>query len=87
MVQETELSVAELQEGEGKGKDDDDGEITNKKEKQNEKDNESIWFHKLQVLIEHVRNISFDLVHVLGSNLSLDEMMIQLMGSLLKLTE
>ena len=40
----------------------------------------SMWFHKLQPLVDHVRQVSFDLVFILGTLLSLDEMMIRFMG-------
>ena len=36
-----------------------------------------VWFHKLQFLVNHVREVSFDLTFVLGTLLSLDEMMIR----------
>ena len=42
--------------------------------------NEDIWLTKLQSIIHYMRYVSFDIIHVLGTILSLDEMMIQFMG-------
>ena len=39
-----------------------------------------VWFHKLQFLVNHVREVSFDIIFVLGTLLSLDEMMIRFCG-------
>lgn len=39
-----------------------------------------VWFHKLQSFIDHVQEVSFQLIFVLGTLLSLDEMMIQFCG-------
>lgn len=39
-----------------------------------------VWYTKLETLINHVRNVSYNLIHTLGSYLSLDEMMIRFMG-------
>lgn len=61
--------------------------------KTNEEDNEStsnetegsttpelVWFQKLKPFIDHVRLISANLIWILGTFLSLDEMMIRFMG-------
>ena len=39
---------------------------------------------KLKLLIDHVRDVSFDLIHTLGTCLSLDEMMIRFKGKSLE---
>ena len=43
-------------------------------------DNKRVWFYKLEVLINHTRDVSCLLIHILGSFLSLDEMMIRFSG-------
>lgn len=48
-------------------------------ENDNEKDGDT-WFSKLKPLVDHVRDVSFELVFILGTILSLDEMMIRFMG-------
>ena len=59
-----------------------DGDCKN--EKEDESNKKTIWFDKLEVLIDYVRNVSFDLIHTLGTCLSLDEMMIRLKGKSLE---
>ncbi len=39
-----------------------------------------VWFHKVQPLIDHVRDVSIGLIWVLGTWMSIDEMMIRFMG-------
>ena len=39
-----------------------------------------VWFEKIRPLIDHFRDCSFDIVHTLGTLLSLDEMMIRFQG-------
>ena len=43
-------------------------------------DTKRVWFYKLEVLINHIRDVSCSLIHILGSFLSLDEMMIRFSG-------
>ena len=43
-------------------------------------DNKKVWFDKLSPLINHFRAVSEDIIHVLGSNMSLDEMIIRFGG-------
>ena len=59
-----------------------DGDCKN--EKEDESNKKPIWFDKLKVLIDHVCDVSFDLIHTLGSSLSLDEMMICFKGKSLE---
>ena len=37
----------------------------------------NIWYCKLSMLINHVRNLSYDCIYILVTILSFDEMMIQ----------
>ena len=39
-----------------------------------------VWYEKLTFMIEHIRQVSQEFVHVLGTILSLDEMMIRFFG-------
>eukprot|EP00957_Ditylum_brightwellii_P182829 13926703-Ditylum_brightwellii.AAC.1 len=39
-----------------------------------------VWYYKIEAFINHVREINFDLIHILGTCLSLDEMMIRFSG-------
>ena len=39
-----------------------------------------VWSYKIKAFINHVREINYDLIHVLGTCLSLDEMMIRFVG-------
>ena len=50
---------------------------------ESQEDNEEttkVWFEKIQHLVDHVREVSYSLIHILGTFLSLDEMMIRFMG-------
>ena len=54
-------------------------------EEEEELDSEEIesrelWYSKLTFFIDHVREVSYSLIHVLGTFLSLDEMMIRFFG-------
>ena len=40
----------------------------------------SLWFDKMEPFISHFRKVSESMIHTLGTNLSLDEMMIRFMG-------
>ena len=40
----------------------------------------SVWFDNLEPLISHFREVSEDLIFILGTTLALDEMMIRFMG-------
>ena len=46
----------------------------------NNDDSKKVWFDKLSPLIEHFRNVSEEIIFVLGSNMSLDEMIIRFAG-------
>eukprot|EP00957_Ditylum_brightwellii_P022115 1668463-Ditylum_brightwellii.AAC.1 len=39
-----------------------------------------VWYYKIEAFNYHVREINFDLIHVLGTCLSLDEIMIRFSG-------
>eukprot|EP00957_Ditylum_brightwellii_P062421 4737201-Ditylum_brightwellii.AAC.1 len=39
-----------------------------------------VWYYKLEIFLNHIREINFSLILVLGTYLSLDEMMIQFSG-------
>jgi hypothetical protein len=43
-----------------------------------------IWYYKIEAFINHVREINSDLIHVLGTCISLDEMMIRFLGQSLE---
>ena len=45
-----------------------------------ENESPTVWFSKLKPMIDHMREVSFSLVYILGTILSLDEMMIRFMG-------
>ena len=60
--------------------DDDDTNTGISSEDTQQNQEQTIWFSKLKPLIDHVRDVSFSLVHILGTFLSLDEMMIRFMG-------
>ena len=58
-----------------------DGEtVKDKVEEKKIDETTKVWFHKLQSFIDHVREVSFQLIFVLGTLLSLDEMMIRFCG-------
>ena len=59
-----------------------DGDSEN--EKEDEANKKPGWFDKLKVLIDHVCDVSSNLIHTLGTCLSLDEMMIRFKGKSLK---
>ena len=52
--------------------DDNERELTN--------NNNKMWFDKLQYLIEHVRSVNYNALFILGTILSLDEMMVRFSG-------
>ena len=74
---EIKLERVELEEEENNvsvdGADDDD-------EEEDSDDGHEVWFTKLEKLIDHVREVSYNLIHTLGSYLSLDDLMIRFMG-------
>eukprot|EP00957_Ditylum_brightwellii_P060002 4555284-Ditylum_brightwellii.AAC.1 len=39
-----------------------------------------VWYYKIEAFINHVREMNYDLIHVLGTCLYLDEMMICFVG-------
>ena len=39
-----------------------------------------VWFDKIKPLVDHFRDVTFEMVHVLGTLLSFDEMMVRFMG-------
>ena len=69
----------EQQEGEDDdGSEEDDGnESSNVSETSTKK---TVWYEKVQFLIDHVRDVSLSLIYVLGTIMSLDEMMIRFFG-------
>lgn len=56
----------------------------NQEQPDEEEQNNNVWFDKLKPLIDHVRAVSYELIHTLGTYLSLDEMMIRFMGKSLE---
>jgi len=67
--------------------DDGDGDGEKGKVQQEDVDSEvnhprkdHIWYYKIEAFINHVREINSDLIHVLGTCLSLDEMIIRFLG-------
>ena len=56
-----------------------DAEIVDENVSQ-ENESPTVWFSKLKPMINHVREVSFSLVFILGTILSMDEMMIRFTG-------
>jgi hypothetical protein len=56
------------------------GTIVSVDEDQEHPQKKHVWYYKIEAFINHVREINFDLIHVLGTCLSLDEMVIRFGG-------
>ena len=76
IVQDQEMLQEENEEEDGSSQKD-SNEDNNEKKKKDDKEH---WFKKIKPFINHFRDESYDLIFVLGTCLSMDEMMIQFMG-------
>ena len=74
------LERVELEEEENNVSDDDGAGAGDGEEDDDDSNDHEVWFTKLETLINHVREVSYNLIHTLGSYLSFDEMMIRFMG-------
>ena len=83
---EQSVEIIKKEQGDGDDKDDDtsEDEDDNRSEDANEDEskpaNKTVWFEIMQIVINHMREVNFHLIYVLGTILFLDEMMIQFMG-------
>ena len=60
-----------------------DGDDNNEEESDADEEVKKIlWFEKILPLVDHFRDVSTSFIHTLGSNISIDEMIIRFMGRL-----
>ena len=59
---------------------DEEGKKRQHEEKKEHPRKQHVWYYKIEAFVNHVRDINFDVIFVLGTCLSLDEMMIRFMG-------
>ena len=73
-IEQEEEEVDNSEEGE------EDDSVGEEMDKNGESVSQKVWFDKVHILIDHIRVVSVGMIYILGTWLSIDEMMARFMG-------